>query len=795
MAKKYIGATLTLNGDTFFATIKKAKSETTLLEKALNGTSKSQQIFAQATSQTAKELYSTAREQKKFISEVMTAKQKLNDYKTTAIDGFKKIGSTAIKGLSVASAGVTALAGASTAAYADYEQLVGGVETLFGAGGKSLEEYASSIGKTVDDARDSYNTLISSQNNVLNNAREAYKTAGLSANAYMETVTGFSASLLQSLGGDTKKAAEYANTAVIDMSDNANKMGTDISSIQNAYQGFAKQNYTMLDNLKLGYGGTKTEMERLLQDASKISGITYDISAFSDIVQAIHVVQDEMDITGTTAVEASSTIQGSLNSVKSAWTNVLVAATSGEGMEGAISGLVESAKNYIGNITPAISQALSGIGEIIKELAPVISAELPGLMSAITPSIISAVGTLASSVISNIPTLFGGVVGAVSEAIGPVGMVIAGAFSVGAGVNELQKGINTIKDIKGAFDTVKQVSSNIPSAFSTVKNSIDMVKNSTLVYKGVTIAQTVATNALAIAQGIYNAVLSANPVVAVIIGIIALIAAFVLLWNKCDGFRNFFKALWENIKTIVTTVWEALKTGFTIAVEWVKSVISSIATAFSNIKTKISETVQGIKEKIVSVFTAAVDKVKEVFSSIVDKVKEIWNKIKSFLKAPSIVVTGHVSIAGIETPIPKLGLQWNAQGGIMTRPTAFGIANGKIQMGGEAGAEAILPLSSFWNNLKSWTMDAIGSVAMLQNEYAVSVNMPQVMQRQPILQTVSAVDRKNYKSVNSYKSDNRNVNVDLDVNINSTDNRSGEDLADEVINALVPKLKRLKNLM
>ena len=174
----------------------------------------------------------------------------------------------------------------STAAvnsYAEYEQLAGGVETLF---------------------KDSSNKL-------MGYADQAYKTAGMSANEYMSTVTSFSASLLQSLEGDTEKAADYANQAVIDMSDNANKMGTSIEMIQNAYQGFAKQNYTMLDNLKLGYGGTKEEMERLLADAEKISGIKYDISSFGDVTQAIHVIQTELGITGTTAKEASSTIQGS----------------------------------------------------------------------------------------------------------------------------------------------------------------------------------------------------------------------------------------------------------------------------------------------------------------------------------------------------------------------------------------------------------------------------------------------------------------------------------------------------
>ncbi|NCC05945.1 MAG: phage tail protein, partial [Proteobacteria bacterium] len=191
---------------------------------------------------------------------------------------FEKLGGI-LKGIGVAMGAVAVAAGAAAvklgkeviSAYADYEQLVGGVDTLFGEASQSVQRYAEN----------------------------AFKTAGMSANEYMETVTGFSASLIQSLGGDTTKAAQVADMAITDMADNANKMGTDIASIQNAYQGFAKQNYTMLDNLKLGYGGTKSEMERLLADAEKISGIKYDLSSFSDLTEAIHVIQTEMGITGT----------------------------------------------------------------------------------------------------------------------------------------------------------------------------------------------------------------------------------------------------------------------------------------------------------------------------------------------------------------------------------------------------------------------------------------------------------------------------------------------------------------
>ena len=225
-------------------------------------------------------------------------------------------------------AGATAVAALTKSAvesYADYEQLVGGVETLFKDSAGIVQEYAAN----------------------------AFQTAGLSANDYMETVTGFSASLLQSVGGDTEEAARIADQAITDMADNANKMGSSIESIQNAYQGFAKQNYTMLDNLKLGYGGTKQEMERLLADAEKLSGVHYDISNLNDVYEAIHVVQGELGITGTTAEEASTTIQGSAAAMKAAWQNMLTGiADENADFDGLINNLVESVATFGENILP-----------------------------------------------------------------------------------------------------------------------------------------------------------------------------------------------------------------------------------------------------------------------------------------------------------------------------------------------------------------------------------------------------------------------------------------------------------
>lgn len=298
----------------------------------------------------------------------------------------KGIGTFAKWGAAAATAAATATAAlvkSAVTAYSDYEQLVGGVETLFKDSASEVQKYAAN----------------------------AYQTAGLSANEYMETVTGFSASLLQSLDGDTKAAAEKANVAITDMSDNANKMGTSMESIQNAYQGFAKQNYTMLDNLKLGYGGTKEEMQRLLEDAEKLSGQKFDLSSYADIVDAIHVVQTEMGITGTTAKEAATTIQGSVNMTKAAWQNLVVGiADDTQDFDGLVNNFVESVTTAGNNILPRVEIALKGVGTLVEKLAPIVAKTIPNIVSTTLPSMIKA-GT------SMIRALLDGLLKAVPELI------------------------------------------------------------------------------------------------------------------------------------------------------------------------------------------------------------------------------------------------------------------------------------------------------------------------------------------------------------------------------------------
>ena len=292
-----------------------------------------------------------------------------------------KIGTAAV---GAAAAGITALTTAAVNNYAEYEQLVGGVETLFKGSADKVQEYAAN----------------------------AYKTAGMSANEYMSTVTSFSASLLQSLGGDTDKAAEYANQALTDMSDNANKMGTDMSLIQNAYQGFAKQNYTMLDNLKLGYGGTKEEMARLIKDASKLDkSIKANDMSFGNIIKAINAVQTEMGITGTTALEAGRTISGSVGAMKSAWSNLVTGladdnADIGQLVDNLVTTIVgdgtEENLGVFGNVLPAVQTALAGASTLISELLPQIVQIIPAVITENLPILAEAAISIIQSLVDGI---------------------------------------------------------------------------------------------------------------------------------------------------------------------------------------------------------------------------------------------------------------------------------------------------------------------------------------------------------------------------------------------------------
>ena len=370
-----------------------------------------------------------------------------------------KIGTAAI---AAGGAAVVAIGKQALSSYADYEQLVGGVDTLFKDSSATVQEYAAN----------------------------AYKTAGLSANEYMETVTGFSASLLQSLGGDTEAAAKMADVAITDMSDNANKMGTDMASIQNAYQGFAKQNYTMLDNLKLGYGGTKEEMQRLIDDANELNAAqgnytNYTIESYADIVSAIHDVQTEMDITGTTAKEASTTIQGSVNSMKSAWKNMLVGiADENANFESLTSTFVDSLVTVGANIIPRIDVIIQGLTQLITEASQTIIPLAVQILLENLPSIVAAgmdlIMALVNGILDNIDMLIDCVIDMVDVIVDKLidnlpKLIDGGIRLIAALANGLIRAIpNLVSKIPQIISAiVKGLVSGIPSILDVGKNIVE----------------------------------------------------------------------------------------------------------------------------------------------------------------------------------------------------------------------------------------------------------------------------------------------------------------------------------
>lgn len=555
-----------------------------------------------------------------------------------------KVGTVAI---TAASGAVAALVKSSVDGFAEYEQLVGGVETLFKGSADVVQKYAA----------------------------EAYKTAGLSANEYMETVTSFSASLLQSLGGDTEAAAKYANTAITDMSDNANKMGASMESIQNAYQGFAKQNYTMLDNLKLGYGGTKEEMQRLLDDAEKLSGQKFDLSSYADIVDAIHIVQTEMGITGTTAKEASETISGSVASMKSAWKNLVASFGSDNADLGAlIDNVVESAKTALGNIVPVASKAIRGVSSAISGLAPVVAKELPGLITSLLPDLLKAGKSLlvgiGKGLVQSIPVLvdtakslvnsvldelgigdtignfMDKIIGPVSDAfdrikaaISPVTDAISEYITGGQAMEDATSFISTA--VGALADGIAFVASGIATVVEKGREFVDWLNGgsdgaealkTTVIaltaalgaYKAVTLAieiaqkaQLLATQGVTAAQKLLNLVMSANPVGLVIAGITALVAAFVYLWNTSEDFRQFWVDLWDKIKNAFAAVVEFIGGAFTAIGEWAAQAWDDIKNAFSRVGEWFSEK-----------FTAAKEATSNAWSNIKEKMSERWEQIK-----------------------------------------------------------------------------------------------------------------------------------------------------------------------
>ncbi len=630
----------------------------------------------------------------KAIGDAKSKFKGLGDELGKELKRVETVGTTAFKGITGAIGGMaTAVAAAiggmvkeSVSAFAEYEQLEGGVATMF----KNDAEY------------------------IINRASAAFRTAGVSANKYMETVTSFSASLIQSLGGDTRKAAEYADRAMVDMSDNANKMGTDISSIQNAYQGFAKQNYTMLDNLKLGYGGTKEEMARLIEDASKLTnvqkdlGITVDANSmsFGNIVNAISVMQKQMGIAGTTSEEAERTISGSLNMMSAAWENLKTNLLQGEiPLDESINDLVYSVEKVIENAGPAIEKSLKGLGMLIQKALPaLLDFGIPALVEDVLPGIGAAAVALVESLATEISKNLGKFIEFVSGAL--PNLVNVGVQLITSILEGISSNISSVRESAGTIisslaDGIRSVMQNLlpiakdligiilsgfieyktlifeigielitalvdgiadsaptlgPQLVDAVLHLLDVliVNLPTLIDATVKII-TELTNAIMaklpdllgkVGQVVYdlcNKLLDHLPellqdavkIVAAVLALVAeiLLAALISIgqhlvdwWN--NSIKPWFDKIGDNIKNFFSTLGKAFEFWWNSTIRpWFEKIKTDVKTKVEEIKTSISEKVEAIKTKVsetVSNIKAAVsEKVSDIKSGISEKVSSI----------------------------------------------------------------------------------------------------------------------------------------------------------------------------
>ena len=585
--------------------------------------------------------------------------------------GAAVVGKAVGVGMAAAGTAVAGLATKSIQAYADYEQLVGGVDTLFKDSSAKVQEYA----------------------------KNAYKTAGLSANEYMETVTSFSASLLQSLDGDTNKAAESANMAIEDMADNANVFGTSIEDIQNAYSGFSKQNYTMLDNLRLGYGGTQAEMERLIKDANKLKveqgGLAdLTINSYADIIEAIHLVQEEMLITGTTMNEAEGTISGSISMTKAAWSNLLSGLAQGNAdIPTLVGNVVSSGVNVLNNIIPVAKQVLQHIPEAISEISPEAGAAFQ--------TIIDTIMAILPVLHVTLETTFKLIADVLAFVQDHTGVVIAIATAIGVAVTAIGM-YNTVQAIKNALDIKETLT--LSAVITALKTKIALM---------------------------YTAI---APYLAIAVAVAAVIAVGVLLYKnwdkikeKCGELKDYLSEKFTEVKATVVQKVTELKEK---AVETFTALKEGIAEKIAAAKDKVISTVQSMRESFVEKITAIKTKAAEIFNSIKEKItapienaktkiKNIVDTIKGFfsnmnisfpeIKMPHFSVTPSGWKIGdlLKGDIPKLKIDWYAEAMrnpmIMTKPTVFGYdaGTGKLLGGGEAGSEVVTGTSTLMNMIAS----------------------------------------------------------------------------------------------
>lgn len=587
---------------------------------------------------------------------------------------FESLGSV-LKGIGAAMGAVAVAAGAAAAklgkevieAYADYEQLVGGVNTLFKESSQELQTYAAN----------------------------AYKTAGMSANDYMETVTSFSASLIQSLGGDTEKAVKYADMAITDMSDNANKMGTDMGLIQNAYQGFAKQNYTMLDNLKLGYGGTKTEMERLLADAQAISGIEYNIDSYADVVEAIHVIQESMGIAGATAAEAEGTISGSINALQAALQNMLVGfGDANADMDLLCQNMVDALQNVITNITPVIENMVKVLPTVTGALLDAIADLLPTLLQTVTelfsqllntiltllpqliPAAVEAIMTIVQALIDNLPLLVDAAVQLVVALVEGIGsalpqLIPAAVQAVITIVQGLISNLPLILD--AALQLIMGLAQGLLTAIPMLIEALPAIITAIIEFILSAIPQIIdagiqlLTSLVAALPDIIVAIVEAIP--QIIEGIITAVLDNIplIIQAGIDLLVALIQALPQIITTIVAAIPEIIGGIVNALINSIPQIIQAgvelLVSLIANLPTIIVEIVKAIPQIIVGIVSAlgkGVSQVAEVGANLVRGLWQgiqslaswIWDKVSGWI---SSIWDGICDFFGIASPSKEMG--------------------------------------------------------------------------------------------------------------------------------------------
>jgi len=585
----------------------------------------------------------------------------------------------AVGGAAVAAAttAVAALVKKSVDSYAEYQQMVGGVKKLYGNMGMPIEEYAKSVGKSVDEVKGDYNKLEQAQNLVLENAKNAYKTTGMSMNDYMSTATSFSASLINSLGGDTVKAAEQTDVAMRAISDNFNTFGGDIGMIQGAFQGFAKQNYTMLDNLKLGYGGTKTEMERLIADANEwgaANGKASDLSidSFSDVVTAIDYIQQKQQIAGTTAREAGTTIEGSFMAVKAAWENLMTGIADPDAdISVLMQQLVESVGVAASNIGPAVLQAIEGVGAALNTILPQLLSNLPNIIATYGVPLVKAGANLVANLISGLTQAAPGIISMAFKLVGDLLMGIATSLP-----NAIVMGINLITSI---IEGLTQGSGDLLAKMGEI-----------LVALG-------------------KAIVEALPALgAAMLNLAKALGNFFLQTNWVSVGLKAFRAVLTGIKNVLPSILSAVSSA-------VKRVITSLG--FSGAAAKARAAFESIRRGIADKINAARQKVKDV----IDKIKgyfpfSVGKIFSGWIPKPKLTISK--SADGSASSSSSVGREDFAKA--MNRPYLFKRETLVNQYAGHAwgGGEVMYGRNNLMEDIRQATSESSGSINIYLNYQA-----------------------------------------------------------------------------